>query len=58
MLPKLAAYLGHSNISSTGNYLRLTVEVFPELVENISKNCGGVIPDCFGRFEEEGGEAL
>jgi len=58
MLPTLAAYLGHSNISSTGNYLRLTAEVFPELVDTISKSCGGVIPDCSDRFEDEGGEAF
>jgi integrase len=55
MLPTLAAYLGHSNISSTGNYLRLTAEVFPELVEAISKSCGHVIPDCSERFEEDEG---
>jgi integrase len=58
MLPTLATYLGHSNISSTGNYLRLTAEIFPELIDAISKSCGGVIPDCSGKFEDEGGEAL
>ena len=44
MLPMLSVYLGHGETSSTGHYLRLTAEVYPEIVELTSKNCGYVIP--------------
>jgi integrase len=44
MLPLLSAYLGHEQTASTGRYLRLTAEVYPEIVETISQNCGFVIP--------------
>ena len=44
MLPMLSVYLGHEDASSTGRYLRLTAEVYPEIVEITSKNCGYVIP--------------
>ena len=44
MLPMLSVYLGHENTSSTGHYLRLTAEIYPEIVEITSKNCGFVIP--------------
>jgi len=44
MLPMLSVYLGHENSASTGHYLRLTAEVYPEIVAVTSKNCGYVIP--------------
>lgn len=44
MLPALSVYLGHENSASTGRYLRLTAEVYPEIVTITSKNCGYVIP--------------
>ena len=43
-LPYLSTYLGHSNLSSTSQYLRLTAEVFPEVlqqVENYFQATGG-----------------
>ena len=51
MLPMLSVYLGHEDTSSTGRYLRLTAEVYPEIVEITSKNCGYVIPT-IKRFSE------
>ena len=44
MLPMLSVYLGHQRSSSTGRYLRLTAEVYPEIVSITSENCGYVIP--------------
>jgi integrase len=44
MLPMLSVYLGHNNISSTGRYLRLTAEVYPDITEVMSRNCGRVVP--------------
>jgi len=44
MLPMLSVYLGHNDTASTGSYLRLTAEVYPEIVAVTSKNCGYVIP--------------
>jgi site-specific recombinase XerD len=34
-LPYLSTYLGHSNLSSTSQYLRLTAEVFPEILQQV-----------------------
>lgn len=44
MLPMLSVYLGHESSVSTSHYLRLTAEVYPEIVAITSTNCGYVIP--------------
>ena len=44
-LPTLSAYLGHKSVGSTQRYVRLTVEVFPELIEKVSQVCAFVIPE-------------
>ena len=54
MLPMLSVYLGHEYTSSTGRYLRLTAEVYPEIVEITSKNCGFVIPTIKKTSEVQG----
>lgn len=38
-LPNIAAYMGHKNYSSTNKYLRLSKEMFPDII-NISYNLG------------------
>lgn len=43
-LPILSTYIGHSSIQATQRYVRLTEEVYPELIEKISKKCAYVIP--------------
>ena len=43
-LPILSTYVGHDSIGATQRYVRLTQEVFPELIEKISKKCAYVIP--------------
>jgi integrase len=44
-LPILSTYLGHSSIGATEKYVRLTKEMFPELVEKVSNACSHVIPE-------------
>lgn len=44
-LPVLMSYLGHSKISSTEYYLRLTAEVFPDFLERADTVCAAAIPD-------------
>lgn len=44
-MPVLAAYMGHSNIHSTSKYLRLTAEVYPELLKKAEAYSAHVIPE-------------
>jgi integrase len=41
-LPYLAVYLGHTNISMTHKYLRLTSECYPEITALVEKTCGKI----------------
>lgn len=43
-LPYLKTYLGHYSFLDTAYYLRLTSDVYPELLKQIEDNCGGIIP--------------
>lgn len=52
-LPFLMTYLGHSSLSATGYYLRLTAEAFPDLQDKINRLYGGVIPDLKVRLDYE-----
>jgi hypothetical protein len=40
----LAAYLGHTSIEGTQEYLHLTAELFPEIVVRSNLAFGDVIP--------------
>jgi integrase len=44
MLPVLSAYMGHKSIRATSRYLRLTAEVYPELLGQVEETCSFVIP--------------
>lgn len=44
-LPVLSTFLGHSSISATGKYVRLTQEMYPELIHSISLITAYVIPE-------------
>jgi len=44
-LPILSTYLGHSSVSATQRYVRLTENFYPELIEKISKNCACIFPE-------------
>ena len=43
-LPILCAYMGHSTLSATGKYLRLTAEAFPEIAKSFETRYGSLIP--------------
>ncbi len=43
-LPYLSAYLGHVNTQATHTYLRLTAELFPEIITKFETFAGHVIP--------------
>ena len=52
-LPLLMTYIGHSSLSATGRYLRLTAEAFPDLVQQINRIYGEIIPDLEVKTEYE-----
>lgn len=43
-LPILSTYLGHKNLDATNGYVRLTSEVFPQVIEKIDLTCLNVFP--------------
>jgi integrase/recombinase XerD len=45
ILPVLSAYLGHESLKATSRYLRLTAEVYPEVLEVVSRVCAYVVPE-------------
>ena len=52
-LPLLMTYLGHFSLSATGRYLKLTAEVFPDLVDQINRIYADIIPDLEVKTEYE-----
>lgn len=50
ILPILAAYLGHDDLKITGKYLRLTSEVYPDIIKQVENYSGDIIPEV--RFYE------
>lgn len=45
MLPYLSAYMGHSDFRGTQCYLRLTSDLYPEIVRRVEAEFGYVIPE-------------
>jgi integrase len=45
MLPYLAAYMGHSDFRATQYYLRLTSDLYPDIVRRVEAEFGYVIPE-------------
>lgn len=45
MMPLLSTYMGHAGVRSTAQYLRLTAEIYPDLMKQVEKNCSYVIPE-------------
>lgn len=45
MMPILSTYMGHSRVQSTAKYLRLTAEVYPDLMKKVETTCAYVIPE-------------
>jgi integrase len=45
MLPILSTYMGHTSVRATAKYLRLTAEVYPDLIKRVESSCAFVIPE-------------
>lgn len=45
LLPYLSAYMGHENLLGTERYLRMTLEMFPEMRTRISAECSWIMPE-------------
>jgi integrase/recombinase XerD len=45
LLPYLAAYMGHSDFRGTQYYLRLTADLYPDIIDRLEANFGYVIPE-------------
>lgn len=52
MLPYLSAYMGHSDFRATQYYLRLTSDLYPEIVRRAEAEFGYVIPEWGGIYDE------
>lgn len=44
-LPVLATYVGHASVKATQGYVRLTMDLFPELIEKVSRECAHILPE-------------
>ena len=51
MIPYLSAYMGHSDFRGTQYYLRLTADLYPDIISRTEAEFGFVIPE--GDFEYE-----
>ena len=43
-LPVLSTYLGHQSVKATNSYVRLTADMYPELIKKIDVICFNVFP--------------
>ena len=43
-LPVLSAYLGHKGLNGTQKYLRLTADMYPDIVKTVELPFGDVVP--------------
>ena len=48
LLPVLQAYMGHSSISDTAYYLRLTAESYPQIAARVHRELGDIVPATAG----------
>jgi integrase len=47
-LPLLSAYLGHKSLAATDTYVRLTAEMYPQLLDEVNRICAFVFPQIPG----------
>lgn len=52
-LPILSAFLGHKSIYSTEKYVRLTTEVYPQILNQVKESIGNIFPDINTDFNDE-----
>lgn len=46
-LPILSYYLGHQSLESTNHYVRLTAQIYPDLIREVNMICLDVFPNCY-----------
>jgi len=51
-LPMLQAYLGHDSFQDTAYYLRLTADVFPDIILKLENMYPDIIPELEGDCSE------
>lgn len=44
-LPVLSKYLGHNSLEATDKYVRLTSDMYPELIQDVNKLCSYLFPE-------------
>ena len=44
-LPLLSKYLGHKSLAATDNYVRLTADMYPKLMNDVNKICAFIFPE-------------
>jgi integrase/recombinase XerD len=52
-LPILSTYLGHSSISSTNEYVRLTSEMYPSILSKVNNICPYLFPSIYEEASNE-----
>lgn len=45
MLPSLSVYMGHESLIATSQYLKMTAEVYPEILSAVENACSFAIPE-------------
>jgi integrase len=45
MLPALSVLMGHESLNATSQYLRMTAEVYPDILTAVTKVCANAIPE-------------
>ena len=53
LLPYLSAYMGHSDFKGTEYYLRLTADLYPEIIGRTEAVLGHLIPDGVSYEQDE-----
>jgi integrase len=52
-LPVLSTYLGHQSVAATDKYVRLTAEMYPDLIAKVNKTIPLVYPDIYKQIRHE-----
>lgn len=45
MLPSLSVYMGHESVIATSQYLKMTAEIYPDILHAVESLCSQVIPE-------------
>ena len=52
-MPILKTYMGHSKFISTEYYLKLTNDMYPDILDKFNSYIGNAIPEIGGDFDEK-----